>query len=238
MEHQLNNLQEERCKDNLLPEERSALKKSPKMHWYNNKTSRQRIRGALSKDCIKEANRLINESVYYWKLSANPTSQFVDVSGVIIDSWKERLPCIFEKYSAKDTWNLDETGCFGELVLTTVLSSKQKNINVERGARRGCRGIHCQCCKWTWNNAHYSLEVREASVFNKESRIKSQIPVLLPPEKSMDDWRHSGWGSFEEHWEQVVILFFCLQIMQNVIQMSWSTSTQTLRLCCYQQISP
>jgi len=35
-----------------------------------------------------------------------------DVSGATVDSWKERLPDILQGYSAKDVWNLDETGCF------------------------------------------------------------------------------------------------------------------------------
>ena len=35
-----------------------------------------------------------------------------DVSGANVNSWKERLPDILQGYSAKDVWNLDETGCF------------------------------------------------------------------------------------------------------------------------------
>jgi len=35
-----------------------------------------------------------------------------DVSGATVNSWKERLPDILQGYSAKDVWNLDETGCF------------------------------------------------------------------------------------------------------------------------------
>lgn len=35
-----------------------------------------------------------------------------DVSGVTVDSWKERLPEICKDYTADNIWNLDETGCF------------------------------------------------------------------------------------------------------------------------------
>ena len=35
-----------------------------------------------------------------------------DVSGATVDSWKERLPDILQGCSAKDIWNVDETGCF------------------------------------------------------------------------------------------------------------------------------
>ncbi len=35
-----------------------------------------------------------------------------DVSGVTIQSWKERLPEILKEYRKEDIYNLDETGCF------------------------------------------------------------------------------------------------------------------------------
>ena len=35
-----------------------------------------------------------------------------DVSGLTIESWKERIPDIVEGYSYEDVWNIDETGCF------------------------------------------------------------------------------------------------------------------------------
>ena len=34
------------------------------------------------------------------------------VSGLTIDSWKERIPELLQGYSAENIWNLDETGCF------------------------------------------------------------------------------------------------------------------------------
>lgn len=35
-----------------------------------------------------------------------------EVSGVTVDTWKERLPELLQGYSAENIWNLDETGCF------------------------------------------------------------------------------------------------------------------------------
>ena len=35
-----------------------------------------------------------------------------EVSGLTVDSWKERLPEIVQGYSSEDVWNLDETGFF------------------------------------------------------------------------------------------------------------------------------
>lgn len=35
-----------------------------------------------------------------------------DVSGVTVESWKERLSEICKEYTADNIWNLDETGCF------------------------------------------------------------------------------------------------------------------------------
>jgi len=35
-----------------------------------------------------------------------------DVSGETVVSWKERIPELLRGYSAKNIWNLDETGCF------------------------------------------------------------------------------------------------------------------------------
>ena len=35
-----------------------------------------------------------------------------DVSGLTVDSWKERLPEILANYKMEDIYNIDETGCF------------------------------------------------------------------------------------------------------------------------------
>ena len=35
-----------------------------------------------------------------------------DVSGATVDSWRERLLDVVYGYSAKDIWNLNETGYF------------------------------------------------------------------------------------------------------------------------------
>ncbi len=40
------------------------------------------------------------------------SGEFGDVSGMTVDSWKERLPEIVLGYKAEDVWNLDESGVF------------------------------------------------------------------------------------------------------------------------------
>ena len=35
-----------------------------------------------------------------------------EVSGVTVESWKERVPELLQKYASENIWNLDETGCF------------------------------------------------------------------------------------------------------------------------------
>ena len=42
------------------------------------------------KDCIKEANRQLNESIYYRKLFADPTSQYTTEVKQCVDSMYER----------------------------------------------------------------------------------------------------------------------------------------------------
>ena len=46
-------------------------------------------------------------NVQYVKISG----ESADVSGVIVEYWKERVRELIEGY-AQDIWNLDETGCF------------------------------------------------------------------------------------------------------------------------------
>ena len=40
-----------------------------------------------------------------------------EVSGKMVESWKEQLPEILEGYTAQDIWNIDETGCFWRALL-------------------------------------------------------------------------------------------------------------------------
>ena len=47
-------------------------------------------------------------NVGYVKISG----ESADVSGVTVESWKERVCELVEGYAAEDIWNLDETGCF------------------------------------------------------------------------------------------------------------------------------
>ena len=35
-----------------------------------------------------------------------------EVSGLTVESWKERLPELLHDFASRDIWNLDETGCF------------------------------------------------------------------------------------------------------------------------------
>ena len=92
VERQLDNLQAKRCKDNLPPEERSALKS---LRQRTDLVIKPADKGSavvvLSKeDYIKEANRQLNESVYYRKLSADPTSQYSTEVKQCVDSMFKR----------------------------------------------------------------------------------------------------------------------------------------------------
>ena len=78
VELQLDNLQAQRCKDNLPREERSALKH---LRQYTDIIIKPADKGSavvvLSKqDYIKESNRPLSKSVYYQKLSTDPTLQY------------------------------------------------------------------------------------------------------------------------------------------------------------------
>ena len=55
---------------------------------------------------IKKWKRRYN--VRYVKISG----ESADVSGITVESWKERVCELIEGYAAEDIWNLDETGCF------------------------------------------------------------------------------------------------------------------------------
>ena len=92
VERQLENLQTKRCKDNLPPEERSALKL---LRQRTDIIIKPADKGSavvvLSKeDYIKEANRQLNESVYYRKLPADPTSQYTTEVKQCVDSMYQR----------------------------------------------------------------------------------------------------------------------------------------------------
>ena len=55
--------------------------------------------------------------------------------GVIVDSWKERLPEILQGYKKEDIWNLDETVCFWWALPDKGFSQKGKQCkgsNVRR----------------------------------------------------------------------------------------------------------
>ena len=39
-----------------------------------------------------------------------------EVSGLTVDSWKERLPELLHDYTCRDIWNLDETGCYWKIL--------------------------------------------------------------------------------------------------------------------------
>ena len=52
-----------------------------------------------------------------------------DVSGVTVDSWKERLPEILQGYKKEDIWNLDETGCFFQSLPDKGFSQRGKQCH-------------------------------------------------------------------------------------------------------------
>ena len=50
-----------------------------------------------------------------------------DVSGVTVESWKERLPELLQGYQKKDIWNLDETGVFWKALPERGFGQKSKS---------------------------------------------------------------------------------------------------------------
>ena len=91
MESHLNDLQAKRCKDNLPPEERSALKTSDNTAIIIKPADKGSTVVVLSKeDYIKEASWQLNESVYYQKLPADPTSQYTMEVKQCVDSMYRR----------------------------------------------------------------------------------------------------------------------------------------------------
>ena len=49
-----------------------------------------------------------------------------EVSGKIVESWKERLPEIIEGYATNNIWNMDDSGCFWEAFPEKGLAEKGK----------------------------------------------------------------------------------------------------------------
>ena len=80
--------------DNLTPKERSALKHlRQRTNVIINPADKGSAVVVLSKeDYIKEANRQLNESVYYRKLPADPKSQYTMEVKQCVDSMYERKP--------------------------------------------------------------------------------------------------------------------------------------------------
>ena len=92
VERQLERLQDKRCKDNLPSDERLALKH---LRQRTDIIIKPADKGSavvvLSKeDYIKEADRQLNESVFYRKLSADPTSQYSTEVKQCVDSMFRR----------------------------------------------------------------------------------------------------------------------------------------------------
>ena len=94
VEHNLNNLRAKSYMDNLPPEERSALQN---LRQHTGIRLKPVHKGSaivmLSKeDYIKEANRQLNESVYYRKLSADPTSRYkTEVKQCVASMYRKEL---------------------------------------------------------------------------------------------------------------------------------------------------
>lgn len=66
-----------------------------------------------------------------WKAKHNIRKMVVcgesgEVSGKTVESWKERLPEIIEGYTAKNIWNMDESGCFWKALPEKGLAEKGK----------------------------------------------------------------------------------------------------------------
>ena len=64
-----------------------------------------------------EGFKAFNGWIEKWKICYNVryvkiSGESADVSGVTVESLKERVCELVEGYAAEDIWNLDETGCF------------------------------------------------------------------------------------------------------------------------------
>ena len=58
------------------------------------------------------------------------------VRGETMSSWKEQLPEIVAGYEAKDGWNFNEAGCFGEHCLKRNLERKARNVERKKAKQR------------------------------------------------------------------------------------------------------
>ena len=83
-----------------------------------------------------------------------------DVSGVMVSSWKERLPKIVRGYDKKNIYNLDETGCFWRALPERGFVEKGKRCN--GGKKKQAKAYNCIFgeCKWGKGAAYRYLEWR------------------------------------------------------------------------------
>ena len=106
-----------------------------------------------------------------------------DVSGVMVSSWKERLPEIVRGYEKKNIYNLDETGCFWRALPERGFVEKGKRCN---GGKKSKLRLTIAFL------VNASGEKEQPIVIWNSANPKSVTRQILSPTKSMDDWRDSG----------------------------------------------
>ena len=118
--------------------------------WYSLATSRniypagpqlcekaKQIADQLSIQEFKASNGWLEK----WKARYNIKQMRIsgesgDVSGQTIESWKERLPEILRGYSARNIWNIDETGCFWRAMPETGFGKKGSQCHGDKKAKQ------------------------------------------------------------------------------------------------------
>ena len=99
-----------------------------------------------------------------------------DVSGLTVDSWKERLPEIMQGYSSDNIWNLDESGVFWKALPDKGFGQKVKEC------KGGKRSKQCLTVTFIVNGAGKS-ESKPIVIWRSENPRcfkgikKSELPV-------------------------------------------------------------
>ena len=97
------------------------------------------------KRCRQSDFAPVNETLYKWYSLATSRNIYPagpqlwcygDVSGQTIESWKERLPEILRGYSARNIWNIDETGCFWRAMPETGFGKKGSQCHGGKKAKQ------------------------------------------------------------------------------------------------------
>ena len=137
------NISAGRCHTNTFRESEYAEVNTALYDWYNIACSKNMFPGGpqLIEKAKQIAERLGKPNfsgsrgwLDKWKKRYNVKVVKVcgesgDVSGVTVDSWKERLPEIVQNYSKEDIWNMDESGVFWQALPDSGFGQKGKQCH-------------------------------------------------------------------------------------------------------------